>query len=160
MAKRKTIRILLVESMDRCIDMGANRLRRDAGRQAREDAKQAGDGQVREWMHHGRKKDFGFRTRLGPRERLASYADNLERLASNPVFARDVDRAADHLRIASEAAGPVIVGENRDRIPAWIAIVILGEQTPGRGLEPERPEHPSRHVLHVRLLHLWAGRVC
>jgi hypothetical protein len=159
MAEGETIWVLSIESAKHRVEAGANRLRRDAGGQARKNAKQTGHGQVRQRMHPGRNKHFGFRAGFGSRESLARDADDLKRPAAHSVLGRDVDRAADRLRIAYEAAHPVIVGENRNRIRAWIAIVILREQTPERRPEPEGAEHPSRHVLNVRFLHLLAGPV-
>ncbi len=78
-----------------------------------------------------------------PVKAFASHADDVEKVAAYAVLARDGDRASEDFRIAPEAAHPVIVGEDGDRVRARLEIVVFGEQTPQRGPESEGAEHPS-----------------
>jgi hypothetical protein len=74
-------------------------------------------------------EDVDHPARLGSGEALSGDADDRIQIIRIQISAH-AKRAPDYFRIAAEAAGPVLVGENRNGIGARFEIVVFGEQPP------------------------------
>src|SRR5262245_11440886 len=79
-------------------------------------------------------------------------ADDLVRIAAQ------LDRAADHRRVAAVLALPECVAQHGDRRGAALAVVVVGEEAPQRGPYAERREELAAREHRVREARL-AGRL-
>src|ERR1035441_10806013 len=100
-------------------------------------------------MHHVRNEDVGNRAGLGAGEALGRDAHDLETLAAltNAPIRTHANPGPDDVGIARKAAGPVIVGENRDGTRAGLQVVGFCEEPAQSGTESEGTEHPSGNKL-------------
>ncbi len=104
-------------------------------------------------VHHGRHEDVDESARLGAGKLLLADADDLKCVVA------DMDGASEDVRIAREAARPVVVGDDCIRLRSGRAVVILREQASEGRLQAEDVKHRAGDILEVGLLHLLIGLV-